>query len=435
MAKRITGGLKNPQKQAQPKKSKSKPNTTEKDSVKEKQTKKQPSKSIFNRDNRLSSLFSSQTESQSPRQTTFSSDDTDDDDLFNPKETSSKSKRRKLSTPITQFNHIDSDLDNELDNSSDDIFAAQAPKKKSKLNRKKASKPQNHETNQLRSPLQDNNEQELEPFRKLNHENNHSQSLSQSRSQSRRSSYYNRGRRVSSIGGFDGEPHQEVPSTSYHKYIDNSVPESDRMRQLLIWNLKADLDIYEKEMKSKQAEFQMEDHTVFNISRTIKEELISSLKDYSISIDWKDGDVNNSDILLPNPQNQTNLENIRIYSDKIEKLKREKIEWEEAYKKQGLPINDLNHHAKIDDVKVEQFSANLENQYYVLHESLKKTVPCVDKLYFSSYQMESATKLIELEKDQISKKVSNHINKFPITKQEPSTTKNLLKAICKLKAQ
>lgn len=408
------------------------------------------SRSIFARDNKLSSLFSSQTESTPDPSTRRNNQlpDADEDERLFERDSSPPldiRRKRRLITPPSQFqDRLANDLrDSPPGDLSNDFFNILKPKNTSKI-RKLLKNSQSHKTSrerlksQLKSPLKGHNEV-------LTDRNVHREP-SQS---ARRMSYNSRGRRVSSIGnGFEGEPHHDVPVSEYYKHLDKSISASDRMRQLLIWNLKAELDKEENHLRSRQDQMSTEKHTVNNIAKTINDELIQLLKDYAISTDWNEGSLHKTDsVLLPNPKNKTNLENIKKYSSELNALKREKQEWELVYQRLTSLIDTVASPKETDafaanfenpniqsEFSLDPNFVNVERNYLDIHENLTKVETDIDLLYFSARQMEQLTENIDSKgKEKLRKDISSLLTiSLPKSQpnQKPSDSKDILRAIC-----
>ncbi|KAI5966635.1 hypothetical protein KGF57_000599 [Candida theae] len=405
------------------------------------------SRNIFDRDNKLSSLFSSQTESTPDPSTrrTNRLPYADEDEGFPNRGDSSPPldirKKRRSITPPSQFqDSLEYDLrrNSPPGDLSNDFFNVSKPKKaaKSKKSSKKSSSQTSQErlNNQLRSPLKGQND----PL------NNRDVHRTQSQG-ARRMSYNSRGRRVSSMGnGFEGEPHQDVPVSEYHKHLDKSIPESDRMRQLLIWNLKAELDKEESDHRAKQDQMSPETQTVNSIAKTINDELIQSLKDYSLSIDWNEGSSQKLDsVLLPNPKNKTNLENIKKYTLELNALKSEKQEWEQAYQQLTSLIDTVatpqDTEAFVGTIESQNLQnelnptfANVEQNYQDIHQNLTKVTTDVESLYFSVRQMSELAERIENRgKSDLENQISKLLAKsLPQPHEKLVESKDILQAIC-----
>ncbi|CUM47630.1 uncharacterized protein AC631_03178 [Debaryomyces fabryi] len=299
----------------------------------------------------------------------------------------------------------------------------------------------------------------------------------------RRASYYNRGKRVLSIGnGFVGVPHEDVPTSDYYKLLDTSLPEPHRMRQLLIWSFKKKLDQEEKLSKTKSKTETTEDQTVINIAKVIKEEVLRDLVDGQISISWYNRDENedetndnlltNKEVTLPNPLNITNEENIEIFTKKLKSLKQERLQWESSFNRSTSHIPNLKIDAdqsepdlqeycqtrnQIQDNSVDFNSTVLNNSlvdkinknYNDISESVPHDIETsTDKLFDTSYRLSQASDLIaKLQNDKLNDKVSSLVQNYmtkhlrePLSLQTSSwpvpnrqiTTKELLRGITRL---
>ncbi|ODV96629.1 hypothetical protein PACTADRAFT_48460 [Pachysolen tannophilus NRRL Y-2460] len=203
-----------------------------------------------------------------------------------------------------------------------------------------------------------------------------------------RSSLSNRGKRVSSIGnGFVAVPHNDVSAEEFYKHFDQSLPEPYKMRQLLIWCSKRLLNQENANLKQRKSQASAEEVTMFNIAKVIKEELIRDLVDGRMNTSWwnrktdeeeegnRNGNNNNDKTdmsnrsvkLLPNMQNVSNLENIKIYENRLKELKKEKEDWLRAY-------NDIISNVDVNQVDLDKFDTENSKSLKELSFDYKKIV-------------------------------------------------------------
>lgn len=263
----------------------------------------------------------------------------------------------------------------------------------------------------------------------------------------RRISYNNRGKRVLSIGnGFVGVPHQDVPSEDYYKLLDTSLPEPHRMRQLLIWCFKRLLT--QEERNNKNNISTTEDHTVFNIAKVIKEEVLQDLISGQVSTSWYDRDAkdglrydeiySNKEITLPNPLNVTNQQNIVSFTEKLQLLTKEKADLQSSYDKAIKPLHTLHVNPNpslaelqkycqtqsdssnsipslfIDNVMSEyrlgKMSSDVQDTVSMINGDVESSI---DRLHNASYQMSLAHALIKSLKDrQLNPNVSSLVRDY-----------------------
>lgn len=264
----------------------------------------------------------------------------------------------------------------------------------------------------------------------------------------RRASYYNRGKRVLSIGnGFVGVPHEDVPTSDYYKLLDTSLPEPHRMRQLLIWCFKKKLDQEEKLSRSNSKTETTEDQTVINIAKVIKEEVLRDLVEGQISISWYNRDdnedetndnmLNNKGIILPNPLNITNEENIEVFTKKLKSLKRERSQWETSFNRSTSHIPKLKIDANQSEADLQEYFQTrstindnsldfnstilnhslvdkIINNYNKVSEHIPEDVETsTDRLYDTSYRLSQAHDLIaRLQNDKLNEKVSSLVQNY-----------------------
>ncbi|CUM67865.1 uncharacterized protein PRCAT00005574001 [Priceomyces carsonii] len=270
----------------------------------------------------------------------------------------------------------------------------------------------------------------------------------------RRTSYYNRGKRVLSIGnGFQGEIHDDVPVSDYYKRLDNSLPEPDKMRQLLIWCFKKKLSREEKLTKLQTSS--SEEQTVVNIAKVIKEEIIKALMEKEISTSWyssSDSQSNNDiltskEITVPNPQNITNLENIGIYRLRLSNLIKEKEEWQGAFKQAVSPIERLSINSMGEDeltlssYLVEKAkNGRIDFSSTVINNSLIKKIDencetaskqasqlesSIDNLHATSYQLKQLSDLVASIQDKDLNAKASALLKEYVTKNSFENYKRL----------
>jgi kinetochore protein Mis13/DSN1 len=162
-------------------------------------------------------------------------------------------------------------------------------------------------------------------------------------SRNRRSSLGNRGKRVSSIGnGFDGVPHERIPTTEYHKHLDSDLPDPHKMRQLLIWCSKKKFDEDKNKHIKQKNKLSSEDLTALNIAKVIKEEVVRDLVDGKINVSWwnreDDTEENASSSqqqvkIIPNERNTKNQQVLKDLETRLVSLKAKTAEWEENLSK------------------------------------------------------------------------------------------------------
>ncbi|GAV27731.1 hypothetical protein PMKS-001199 [Pichia membranifaciens] len=162
----------------------------------------------------------------------------------------------------------------------------------------------------------------------------------------RRSSLTARGRRLSSVGnGFVATPHDDIPNNELHKHIDMSLPDSHKLKQLLVWLGKRLIkhgwgDEFENEqdddvkMKAKM------------ICQIILEEFVNDLIQGQIDVDWwgssKTVRIANEPIIVhKNKENVENENKLNFYENEAKKLEREEKIWQELKVKNTGTEHDL----------------------------------------------------------------------------------------------
>ncbi|KAI3405300.2 hypothetical protein KGF56_001897 [Candida oxycetoniae] len=441
------------------------------------------------RGNRLSTLFGSSNSqgtrsSQTPKITETNSDNYgggDDDDggdgdyreqLYSPP--LDIRKKRKIATPVNQLHETPLGENSFDSDSSDDFLNLRNFKKNSHQLNANKKRPDIASTSSSTSridkltsrPSSSQHSDSIKSKLKSPLTGTYGISTGSQGSGSRRLSGVVRGKRVSAIGnGFIGEPHSEIPQSSYHKFLDQSASEEDKMRQLLIWNLKAQLA--KDENSRLGSTFNVESHASYDIGKAIKDELIQVLTEGSFSVGWKTlgssffDNENGGPALLPNPLNKSNLENIKFFSKSLQNLEQQLEDWETTYRASVAPIEKLTSisntkdnverpESLVDSTLVSNFK-ELEDSFTKTREDLVQVRPMVKKLYHAGYQMNQASELIkDVEKNKIHKQISRSLQVYGSSNlarnQEPSLlkkdkkatfskTRNLLKSICQTKFQ
>lgn len=169
----------------------------------------------------------------------------------------------------------------------------------------------------------------------------------------RRSSYSNRGKRGLSIGnGFVAKPHSEVSESDYYKLLDPSIPDPNRMRQILSWCFRRAID--KKKAGDDHDDATGEARTAEGIARAIENELLDDIINGVISTSWYSIDQEKSDstqvnnyvpgrkIICPNPLNETNKESIEVFKLKLQNLRAEKARLLAAYESSFKAVDDLD---------------------------------------------------------------------------------------------
>lgn len=198
----------------------------------------------------------------------------------------------------------------------------------------------------------------------------------------RRSSLGNRGKRTSSIGnGFEVTPHDDVLHQNFYKHLDQDSPEPHRMRQLLVWCFKRQLDHdkanYEKQKTKRQSN---DDLIASNIAKVIKEELVRDLVDGKLNTSWwnRTDDSDNEEKwkeskkskkqekmavkIVPNNHNIQNEKTLKLFEKRLAKLQKENNEWNDVSVATQLSLQNY---------KLE-FNENEEEQIDILKEQIIK---------------------------------------------------------------
>ncbi|EGV64012.1 hypothetical protein PSN45_003911 [Yamadazyma tenuis] len=480
--------------------------------------------SIFGRSNRLDDIFSSQTAAdasdsgadldsslKSKKRGGEPSKTFEEDEGFFYKRTKpttstkKRSKQKPISTPIFKLNQALDELpNNNLHDSFDsmDFEPEVPPPKKTKI----ASIKKTSNVAKLSSPIRpryegtykepspssadddeyveqvshhtinltggDDSDEDIEPTKSRKKHN-----------KDRRSSYSNRGKRMSSIGnGLVASPHEDVLAKDYYKHIDTSLSEPHRMKQLLIWCIKK--KIKEEDKKHQQSLLSSDDQVAINIAKVIKDETLHDLKDGTISTSWynipelsndsgDNGMIANQEIVLPNPLNLTTEQNIKKFTKQLNRLKREKEQWKDMEKRNvstldknltsiditdEKDINALRKHCKDKEVDyndsvlgqqmvdhvasvykdvTNKFSDNVENSIDELF-NLTNTLTKVSHFVEKCTQSKLVPKISETTKSFVDKSKIQNIKAtdslWP-TSSKPLGVKQILQGIAKLDSE
>ncbi|QPG75079.1 hypothetical protein FOA43_002419 [Brettanomyces nanus] len=177
-----------------------------------------------------------------------------------------------------------------------------------------------------------------------------------SRRYSRRSSLSNRGKRLSSIGnGFIAEPHSEVPIEEFYKHFDRDLPDPQKMRQLLIWCCRRiDFGVSKK------------DPQLVDVARKVKETFTKNLMEGKMDISWwktrQGQDKSHLPIRMrPNETNIRNLNTLKVYRRKLDRLNGEQVEWSKVTSKKPERIEQIYEKAtNIDDKRLDRLQTQID---------------------------------------------------------------------------
>jgi len=251
---------------------------------------------------------------------------------------------------------------------------------------------------------------------------NDEESSSRLKSNHRRSSYHKRGKRMLSILGFQGVPHQDVPVKEYYKFLGNTPP-PDRMRQLLIWCFEKSLETRSR-TKSNQSEPQ-------KIAKVVLNEIIEELREKKFSTSWygsEDNEVFKNVKTLANPMNENNLRAISTYQEKLKELELQKRQWEQSYNRMVKPVRGLPS-IDISDDKLDEYVEDRPNYKSIIDNSLLEKIDntqkdlqhktnielpkSIDIIYHSAYKMEKLVQLADtVQSNQLKPKVTSLVKDY-----------------------
>ncbi|KAH3913077.1 hypothetical protein HBI56_088070 [Parastagonospora nodorum] len=141
----------------------------------------------------------------------------------------------------------------------------------------------------------------------------------------RRSSTGLRGRRASSLidsGMSNALPHSEVEVRDFYKYIEQSLPEPRRMKQLLTWCGSRALP--------EKPSGNVKNANAIMAARAIQQELIDDFASKPELSDWfsREETAPPPVVKKPNPQNEKNNATLQELEDEVKRLEAEKSAWE-----------------------------------------------------------------------------------------------------------
>lgn len=286
------------------------------------------------------------------------------------------------------------------------------------------------------------------------------------RTSTRRASYNHRGKRVLSIGnGFEANPHSGISETEYYKVLDGTIPEPSQMRQLLGWCLRKQLT-RDEHVESRDIEASEEDATARRIAKVIKNELLDDLVDGSISTSWYSRKVGEADtvsgkrIVRPNPQNESNKENVEIFTRKLRQLQNESHLWRRAFADSVEPLKNVAVH--LGEATEEELRADLAAQgksqdmagvvselgtlVHGMEANVGRAKKCaerdlpvsVDRIHHALYRLGQGMALAaRLENERLSAQVARIVQSFMgrCDNEKSITSKELLRGISRMDAK
>ncbi|KLO05495.1 hypothetical protein SCHPADRAFT_896210 [Schizopora paradoxa] len=163
----------------------------------------------------------------------------------------------------------------------------------------------------------------------------------------RRSSMSMRGKRVSASlesSGIITRPHTTVSDTSLYKHIDPDLPESDRVRQLLIWAGTRSMDSYSSSRTASRSKVASSSKAqdlplpplpagAEDVLKEVQETLIKRLAERKVNTSaygLPGNEAGPSWKLKENTQNVLNRGREKLFTEQIEKLKKEDLAWAEV---------------------------------------------------------------------------------------------------------
>lgn len=261
----------------------------------------------------------------------------------------------------------------------------------------------------------------------------------------RRSSYNNRGKRLSSIGnGFEGMPHDDVSPDDYYKLLDLDLPEPQQMRQLLVWAMR-------KRLHDDERRHSNDDQTVVNIAKVIKDEVIQQLVLGDVNINWYNRRGHAGDgpeVMLPNPLNIQNANNLVTFKKKLQNLQAEQQEWHSSFQRAVAPLQQSKIHdngVELDPSTASTYQKSVLDHTLLnelettanditTHKLSQQVEQSVDKLYHSTYRLGQVLQLVDsLQRRQFDPRLSQLLKKYMrrATASEP-TTRQLLRGLTRM---
>jgi hypothetical protein len=192
--------------------------------------------------------------------------------------------------------------------------------------------------------------------------------VSNSEIKPRRASLASRGRRMSSIGnGFVAMPHDDIPIEKLHEHIDMSLPDSYKLKQLLVWISKRMLksmdfigepgDDYDVNEDDDEDDEVNEKYKM--ICQELFEEIVNDLTTGRIDIDWWGSQSDSGQPIAPE-QSEEDIENAKkltFYENEVKKMERELKVWEEIENRpKSLPFENVLQ--KLEEMKRDEDSTD-----------------------------------------------------------------------------
>ncbi|KAJ8111086.1 hypothetical protein OPT61_g6230 [Boeremia exigua] len=145
----------------------------------------------------------------------------------------------------------------------------------------------------------------------------------------RRSSTGLRGRRASSLidsGMSNALPHSAIEVADYYKYIEQSLPEPRRMKQLLTW--------CGSQALPEKPSGDVKNANAIMAARAIQQELIDDFANRPELSDWFSREETAAPPVVkkPNPTNEKNRITLQELEDEVNRLEEEKAAWESLEK-------------------------------------------------------------------------------------------------------
>lgn len=254
----------------------------------------------------------------------------------------------------------------------------------------------------------------------------------------RRASLASRGKRLSSIGnGFIGTPHAEIPENELHKHLDIDLPDSFKLRNLLIWIgkrlIENENDKWIHDVLDKfENDDEITDH-LQNLTKTVLNQLLEDLSHGKVKVDWW-GDQSNSMLLnftdkpivvKKNKENVENSKNLEFYLSEIKKLQRETNIW-----------NSIGEHDHISETEkfITKFTQLEIPKHEFISEKDKRTEFLVKTAYIRAGKLNRLVRRLKSTNELIERVVSKRTKKIVenLTKESECDALGLLKKLQKL---
>lgn len=145
----------------------------------------------------------------------------------------------------------------------------------------------------------------------------------------RRSSYHNRGKRLSTLG-LDLDLHPDVLPQDFHKHLDANLSPQEKLTQMVVWLLKQQV----RQLDLEAPRSDPDDQTAQLVTKAVLRELKTGLVEHRLQLGATKTRPTPRELAttqtkwVANPHNQRNYEMIAYYEAEVARLEAEIRDWE-----------------------------------------------------------------------------------------------------------